>query len=336
MPRIVDDFLRHIEAERRLSPLTVRNYRRDIDDLLEHLGCTREEFTPTSVTRQDLEEWIEHLYDKRRLKASSVNRSIASIRSLWRWMMSRNIASKDIVSTIHRGKTPRRLPTFVPESRMTEVIDDMREKLQHHDIEHLRDVVIVLLLYTAGLRLAELTALNRSDVADDFSSIRVTGKGRKQRIAPLPHVTQKIVKKYFLQISLQNICISQKKALILSNKGERLSHRTVQRIVERMLKGAGVEGKRSPHLLRHTFATHLLNEGADMREIQELLGHSSLRATQIYTHNDIEKLRLTYLNAHPREQGAQTKGAKVAQIATQGAKVEQIATQGVESESESK
>ena len=113
-----------------------------------------------------------------------------------------------------------------------------------------------------------------------------------------------------------------------------MSHRTVQRIVERMLKGAGVEGKRSPHVLRHTFATHLLNEGADMREIQELLGHSSLRATQIYTHNDIEKLRLTYLNAHPREQGAQPKGAKVAQIATQGAKVEQIATQGVESESE--
>lgn len=302
MSNIVDDFLRYIEAERRLSPLTVRNYRRDIDDMLQHLGCTREEFNPMSVERGDIEDWIEYLYEGRKLKAASVNRSIASIRSLWRWMMSRSIVHRDIMSTIHRSRTPRRLPTYVPEGRMTDVIDDMREELLNDDFVHLRNIVIVLLFYTSGLRLAELASLDWQDFADDFSTVRVTGKGNKQRISPLPKVTQKIIKKYFSLISSQNICTGQKKALILSSKGERLSHRTIQRIVDRMLRGAGVEGKRSPHVLRHTFATHLLNEGADIREIQELLGHSSLKATQVYTHNDIEKLRQAYHTAHPREQ----------------------------------
>ena len=300
MPCIVDDFLRHIEAERRLSPLTVRNYSRDIDDLLQYLGCTREEFTPASVTRRDLDDWIEYLYEERKLKASSVNRCMASIRSLWHWMMARKIAKKDVVSTIHRGKMSRRFPTFVPESRMTSVIDDMREGLAYDDFEHLRDIIIVLLFYTSGLRLAELASLNREDISTDFGTIRVIGKGNKERIAPLPGVTQKILKKYFSLISSQNICISQKKALILSKKGERLSQRSIQRIVARMLGNAGVQGKKSPHVLRHTFATHLLNEGADLREIQELLGHSSLRATQVYTHNDIDRLKQAYINAHPR------------------------------------
>ena len=215
-------------------------------------------------------------------------------------MMARKIVKKDVVSTIHRGKMSRRFPTFVPESRMTSVIDDMREGLAYDDFEHLRDIIIVLLFYTSGLRLAELASLNREDISTDFGTIRVIGKGNKERIAPLPGVTQKILKKYFSLISSQNICISQKKALILSKKGERLSQRSIQRIVARMLGNAGVQGKKSPHVLRHTFATHLLNEGADLREIQELLGHSSLRATQVYTHNDIDRLKQAYINAHPR------------------------------------
>ena len=127
------------------------------------------------------------------------------------------------------------------------------------------------------------------------------GKGDKERVAPIPSVTAELIKKYRDIISSQNICIYPKNVVILSKKAEPLSIRTIQRIVERVLREAGVQGKASPHVLRHTFATHLLNEDADLREIQELLGHSSLKATQVYTHNNIEKLKVVYGMAHPRE-----------------------------------
>jgi integrase/recombinase XerC len=139
------------------------------------------------------------------------------------------------------------------------------------------------------------------DLSADYTTLRVMGKGRKERVQPMLSSLVEVLKKYFIQISSQNICTAQKKALILSNKGERISRRTVQRIVERKLKDVGVQGKTSPHVLRHTFATRVLNEGGDLREIQELLGHSSLKATQVYTHLDIERLKQTYVMAHPRE-----------------------------------
>jgi integrase/recombinase XerC len=198
-------------------------------------------------------------------------------------------------------KTPKRLPTFVPDSRMMDVVEELKEDIASDDEVRLRDALILLLIYTCGLRLSELVEANREDVAADFSYIRVMGKGGKQRVQPIVKSLGEILKKYFSQNSSQNICIGQKKALILSQKGERINRRAVQRIVERKLKCSGVQGKTSPHVLRHTFATHLLNDGADLREIQELLGHSSLRATQVYTHADFERLKEVYLSAHPHE-----------------------------------
>ena len=184
---------------------------------------------------------------------------------------------------------------------MEDVVALLRDDIATDDFERLRDAVIVLLFYTAGLRLAELANLKIGDISADYRTIRILGKGEKERIVPLIGRMGEILKKYFSQFSSQNICIGQKKALILSKKGEPISVRTIQRIVDRKLKGAGIQGKTSPHTLRHTFATHLLNEGADLREIQELLGHSSLKATQVYTHTNIEKLREVYSTAHPRE-----------------------------------
>ncbi len=298
---IIDDFLVWLEAERRYSPLTVRNYRRDIDDFLSFLNLERETFVPDNIKRSDIEEWIIYLSERRKLKTSSINRSVASIRTLWHWMITHNHASHDIVTAIHSLKTSRRLPVFVPESKMDAIVQNIRDDLRSDDEERMRDAVVVILFYTTGLRLAELYNANREDVAADFSHIRVLGKGNKERIVPLLRSVSEILKKYFSQNSSQNICIGQKKALILSKKQERLSQRTLQRIVDKVLKSAGVQGKTSPHVLRHTFATHLMNEGADLREIQELLGHSSLKATQVYTHTNIERLRDIYTSAHPRE-----------------------------------
>lgn len=298
---IVDGFISYIEAERRYSPLTVRNYRRDIADFLEFIGVEAESFDPNAIARADVEEWIIYLFEKRKLKAQSVNRSVATLRSFWKWMLGHSHANRDIVSVISQAKTPSRLPVFVSESRMEDVVALLRDDIASDDFERLRDAVIVLLFYTAGLRLAELANLKIGDISADYRTIRILGKGEKERIVPLIGRMGEILKKYFSQFSSQNICIGQKKALILSKKGEPISERTIQRIVDRKLKGAGIQGKTSPHTLRHTFATHLLNEGADLREIQELLGHSSLKATQVYTHTNIEKLKEVYSTAHPRE-----------------------------------
>lgn len=298
---LVDGFISYIEAERRYSPLTVRNYRRDIADFLEFIGVDKESFDPNAIARVDVEEWIIYLFEKRKLKAQSVNRSVATLRSFWKWMLGHGHANRDIVSIISQAKTPSRLPVFVSESRMEDVVALLRDDIASEDFERLRDAVIVLLFYTAGLRLAELANLKIGDISADYRTIRILGKGEKERIVPLIGRMGEILKKYFSQFSSQNICIGQKKALILSKKGEPISVRTIQRIVDRKLKGAGIQGKTSPHTLRHTFATHLLNEGADLREIQELLGHSSLKATQVYTHTNIEKLKEVYSTAHPRE-----------------------------------
>ena len=298
---LVDGFISYIEAERRYSPLTVRNYRRDIADFLEFIGVDKESFDPNAIARADVEEWIVYLFEKRKLKAQSVNRSVATLRSFWKWMLGHSHANRDIVSVISQAKTPSRLPVFVSESRMEDVVALLRDDIASEEFERLRDAVIVLLFYTAGLRLAELANLKIGDISADYRTIRILGKGEKERIVPLIGRMGEILKKYFSQFSSQNICIGQKKALILSKKGEPISVRTIQRIVDRKLKGAGIQGKTSPHTLRHTFATHLLNEGADLREIQELLGHSSLKATQVYTHTNIEKLKEVYSTAHPRE-----------------------------------
>lgn len=298
---LIDEFILWLEAERRYSPLTARNYRRDVDDFVAFCGVTHDTFAPNSIKREDIEEWMVYLGEERKLKVTSVNRTMASLRTFWRWMLAHGHVDKDLMKTLHQYKAPKRLPTFVPDSRMEDLLAELREDIASDDFERLRDALIILLIYTAGLRLSELVEANTSDIAADYTSLRVMGKGRKERIQPLLGSLGEVLKKYFIQISLQNICTTQKKALILSKKGERISRRTVERIVGRKLKGVGIQGKTSPHVLRHTFATRVLNEGGDLREIQELLGHSSLKATQVYTHLDIERLKHTYAMAHPRE-----------------------------------
>lgn len=297
----VEEFLNILETERRYSPHTVSGYRRDIYAFFEWCGVAMDNFEPEAFKRYDINDWAVYLFDKRGLKATSVNRSLASLRSFWKWMLKQKYTTHDIVSNIKQFKTPKRLPTYVPETRMDSVIVGLKEDITSNDIERLRDAVIMLLLYTCGLRLSELVLANVDDVSSDFSTIRVIGKGNKVRIQPIVRSVGDVVKKYFSQNSSQNICTDEKKALILSKKGERINRRAVQRIVDRKLKCYGIQGKTSPHVLRHTFATHLLNDGADLREIQELLGHSALRTTQVYTHTNIESLKDVYNQAHPRE-----------------------------------
>lgn len=298
---MLSDFIRYLEAERRYSPLTVRNYRHDILQFMAWLDCDPEQFDPKSLTAGCVREWILHRSETGRVSAASINREISSLRAFYRWLLRTGAVEKDITGTIPSLKTSRRLPAFVPESRMEGIVRECENEESDFTCE--RNTLIVLLFYACGLRLAELVGIDRGDFSADFASLRVRGKADKQRIVPILECVREKILSYLRLIDRQNICNSTEKALFLTKKGKRISRSVVYRTVQRQLDRAGVKGKKSPHVLRHTFATHLMNGGADMREIQELLGHASLQATQVYTHNSIARLSEIYRKAHPREKG---------------------------------
>ena len=302
-------FIDYLLSERRYSPLTVRNYRHDVLSFCAWGEASAEsEFSLLEARTEDIREWIVFLSDERdergrRLRSvASVNRAVASIRSLYKFLRRKRIIERDILVGLSLPRAPRRLPAYVPESRMKDVVERIFSDLDSADYRTARDAMLVFLIYASGVRLAEVVGIDVEDFEDDFRLLRVLGKGDKERMVPLVERLRTEVKRYIERFLADKICKKTKNALFLSMRGERISRSDVQRSVARLLRECGVQGKLSPHVLRHTFATHLLNDGADMREIQELLGHQSLRATQVYTHNDIARLQRAYVDSHPREQ----------------------------------
>ena len=315
---MLTEFIRYLSAERRYSPLTVRNYKHDVEQFLAWLDCDESRFDPRSVTTEQIREWIIFRTEEGKLSAGSMNREVASLRAFFRWLHRTGAVEKDIFRMISTLKTSRRLPAFVPESRMTTIVSECGPDSEDFQTE--RNSLIILMFYACGLRLAELVGIDRSDFSADYTSLRVRGKGDKQRMVPILEFLREKILHYLGLIERQNICISSEKALFLTHKGKRISRSVVYRTVQEELTRAGVQGKKSPHVLRHTFATHLLNGGADMREIQELLGHASLQATQVYTHNSIARLREIYAKAHPREKGLTFINCKAMNVQIQSVK----------------
>lgn len=302
---MIEKFLAYLEAERRYSPLTVRNYRRDVKGFVAWFESSDRSFEPKVVTADDVREWIVHRVEEDHISPASMNREISSLRAWFRYLRRQGLVENDIFSRIRNLKTSKRLPSFVPETRMPRLLDEMREEASGGDFRKVRDALIVTMSYMCGLRLAELVGIDTDDFSSDRMTLKVHGKGDKERLVPLNATVRRMLDEYSSVLEGQNICRSGEKALFLTEKGERISRMTAYRTVKAALAGAGVQGKKSPHVLRHTFATHLMDRGADLREIQELLGHSSLQTTQVYTHNSIAKLKEVYLRAHPRGHGGE-------------------------------
>lgn len=299
---ILRRYANYISAERRYSPLTVRNYMHDIEEFVKW-GCaaSAEEFSLIEARGEDVRGWVMYLADERGLKPQSVNRMVASLRSLYKYLLHNQIITKNIFIKVSAMHTSQRLPKFVTQRQMASVVEEIFRRSRQGDWRERRDALIVIMLYTCGVRLAELVGIDKSHFEEDFHQLRVLGKGNKERVIPIVGKVRSEIINFMDKKTPENICIKSEKALFLSTRGVRISRSDVQRSVARLLRECGVQGKCSPHILRHTFATHLLNDGADLREIQELMGHSSLKATQIYTHNDIASLQRVYSEAHPRE-----------------------------------
>ncbi len=315
---MINRFIEYITVERRLSPLTVRNYRRDVEQFVAfvtHDG--KQPFDPAAIKREDLSDWIEALSRKPRedesalhrssrgepLSPASINRTLASVRTFYTWLRREKLCSTNPFVGIARLTTPKRLPVVISHQRMTEIARDSEERCESEDFDQMRNSLIILMFYTMGLRASELIGIDRDHFSGDYTSLKVRGKGDKDRIVPIIEIVREKILEYFNAISRQNICISDEKALFLTQKGKRMSYSTLYRVIHSELEAYGVRGRKSPHVLRHTFATHLLDGGADIREIQSLLGHSSLATTQRYTHTSIAAIRQAYNIAHPHQKG---------------------------------
>ena len=288
------------------------HYLRDCREFIEWCGTTPEEFCPEDVTPEEFGGWIKHLTKQKKVvtlggrkhreplyKPSSVNTKTSSLKALFRWLHTSGQIKKNPLATRKGLKTPAHLPTYIPEERMLRLVEELVARSESEEFEARRDAVLVLLFYCTGLRLAEVTSLTRESFTPSWSHVRVVGKGQKERIVPIVSTLRSVLKS-FVEFTVENICTNGENLLFLTSEGKPMSRYQIERAVQKLLAEWGIEGKHSPHVLRHTFATLLLERGADIREIQELLGHSSLQTTQIYTHNNISRLKEIYRSAHPR------------------------------------
>lgn len=287
-----DGFLSYLQLQKRFSPLTIEAYRNDLKQFYGFLNGQPEPVDLEGVSHQHIRAFLAGLISDK-MSASSVNRKLSAIRSFFRWLLRTGQVSSDPSQKVTGPKMPRKLPVFIDEEPLGTLFSDEEPM----EFPALRDLLAADLLYQTGIRRAELLSLRTADVDIYNQLIKVRGKRGKERLIPFSTGLRKRIEVY-LQIkrSAGMTCDN----LMVSDRDEPLTAPMLYRIIREMLGKVTALKKRSPHVLRHSFATHLLNGGADINAVKELLGHSSLAATQVYTHNSIEKLKKSYKQAHPR------------------------------------
>ncbi len=294
MERLLKKYVRYLELERSISPFTVRNYASDIQgflDFLDRNGVT----TLNKVDRSTMRRYLGWLHDKGIARAS-ISRKFSALRSFYRYLVRENLVDSQPLSTLSTPKIEKRLPTFLSKEEILKLL----EAPDASTPQGLRDRAILEVLYAAGLRVSEIANLDLADVDLNSREMRVWGKGAKERVAL---IGKPAVEALNLYLSHGRIKLEGKKetqALLLNRYGERIAERRIQHIMRKYGRQAGLDMRVFPHIMRHTFATHLLDGGADLRVVQDLLGHARLSSTQIYTHVTQSQIRRTYLAAHPR------------------------------------
>ena len=295
----MDRYLEHLAFEKRSSAHTVAAYRRDLGQFMDFLG--RRGGLPEVATPVQVRSWMMERMEQGD-SARTVNRKLSALRGFYRFARTIGACEKDPTALTDPPKTARRLPEFLEQAPMARLLTGGGAADQ--PIEPVYALVIAL-FYGTGMRLAELLGLSLADVDLRRSTVRVLGKRNKERLIPLSESLVQALQTYLEQRS-QLAPTTEK--LLVGEHGLPLARRTVQRRVAAYLAQVTSQGKRSPHVLRHTFATHMLNNGADLNAVKELLGHAGLAATQVYTHNTVARLKQVHAQAHPRGGGARPKG----------------------------
>ena len=292
---MVSSFLKYLQYEKRYSPHTIQSYHSDLLQFEAFLSEIDEKLVIQEADYQVLRSWIISLMEDG-LEPRSVNRKMASLRAFYKFILKEGIISTDPSRKLKGVKIPRKLPSFVKESELMELLDgaSFEDSFQGY-----REKVILELLYGTGIRLSELINLKQNQIDSFEKVIKVMGKRNKERIIPFNSELGKTIEDYKKHRDKEIGSLNSDTTLLLTDSGEPTYPMFIYRIVKKNLQLTSAD-KKNPHILRHSFATHLLNKGADLNAVKDLLGHSSLAATQVYTHNTIEKLKSVHKQAHPK------------------------------------
>ena len=289
-----ESFFNYLKFEKRSSSHTVLAYRIDLDQFVHYSTEVIGEFDVKKVDAKLIRNWIVLLMEKE-LSARSVNRKITTLKSFFKFLLKEQIVEINPVIHLALPKIRKKLPNFVEEKNLHHLLDD---GFFSNDFSGIRDKLIITLLYGTGIRLAELLLLKDSDFDTKVCLIKVLGKRKKERIIPYPASINQLFEQY---INERNTTLGFKtERLLVTEQGKSVYEKLIYRVVKNNLAKVTLLEKKSPHVLRHTYATHLLNKGADLNAVKELLGHSNLAATQVYTHTTFERLHDIYKQAHPR------------------------------------
>lgn len=294
MRSMIDTFLQYLKFEKRVSPHTLLAYQKDLDQFQSFLSQTFPGEKVESASHGLIRSWIINLTEEE-LEPRSINRKIACLRSFYKFLQRQEIISTNPMLKIRVLKSKKGLPSFVKEGEMVKLLDSLTFE---NTFDGWRDKIILELFYSTGMRLSELIHLKDSKVDLNRHTIKVLGKRNKERVIPFPSSLVSIIETYRSfrdkEIPMNN------ELLLVTEKGEACYPVMIYRIVNKYLNLYTTTDKKSPHVLRHSYATHLLNKGAEINAVKDLLGHSSLAATQVYTHNSIEKLKKAFEKAHPK------------------------------------
>ena len=292
---MTEDFLNYLRYERNRSELTVRRYGQCLRDFESYFKNRDSQLSWESIDSDIIRDWMESMMDKGDM-ASTVNNCLSAVRSFFRFALSRGMVSHDPAHSIKGPKKQKPLPQFVREDEMDRLID--LPEMWGDSYQDLRARTIIILFYETGIRLSELLGLDDGDVDFTARQLKVTGKRNKQRIVPFGEELERVLTEYVKQRNEQPLHLEP--ALFLNDKGRRVTKSQVEQIVKNGLSMVTTLKKRSPHVLRHSFATAMLNNGAGLESVRKLLGHESVATTEIYTHTTFEQLKRVYENAHPR------------------------------------
>jgi len=290
-----ESFLRYLESEKRYSPHTVRSYHNDLDQFFSYLASEGRSAGPESVTSHDIRSWMVSMLENGYTPVT-VHRKISCLRAFYRYMRKEGIVTGDPLGKVVLPKRKKRLPAFVGEETLDKLLDEYDFG---NDYRGILNRTIIEMLYITGMRRSELTGLRNNDVDIEGASVKVTGKRNKQRIIPVVRPFIPRLEEY-IRMRNDEVGIHEENWFFVTPGGNKLYDKYVYITVRNYLAMFTTMEKKSPHILRHTFATHMLNRGADLNSIKEFLGHANLSATQVYTHNTFEKLRKIYKQAHPR------------------------------------
>ena len=294
LDEMVNEFLDYLRYERRRSPETIASYSCSIREFEDFFHQLDNGLDWSTVDEDVVRDWMEHLVDGG-MEASSVGTRFAALRSLFKFALARHLVESDPTYRLEPPKKAKRLPTFLKEREMNRLLDDLPWGTGFREV---RDKAVVTTFYETGIRLSELTGLNDVDIDSDYHQLKVTGKGNKQRVVPYGEELARTLRDYIACRDREVIRHSD--AVFVTPKGKRMTSSEVRTLVKDKLSLVSSQKKLSPHVLRHTFATAMLNNGASIESVRRLLGHASASTTEVYTHTTFEQLRRVYKNAHPR------------------------------------